>query len=112
MDKKMLAFCGTYCGVCEWKDKINCKGFQECQGSMFWGQCDKALCCIEKGFKHCGIYPEMPCKELLDLFDDPEHGDKGARLNNLRNWANNIFEYEKLENLAQEQGKNIIKKEE
>jgi hypothetical protein len=26
IDKNMIAFCGTYCGVCEWKDKIGCKG--------------------------------------------------------------------------------------
>ena len=48
IDKNMIAFCGTYCGVCEWKDKIGCKGCKANKGIMFWGECDKAKCCIEK----------------------------------------------------------------
>jgi len=107
MDKQMMAFCGTFCGECEWKDKVNCKGCKNCHSEMFWGQCDKAKCCIEKGYEHCGQCPEMPCKKLLDLFNDPEHGDKGTRMNNLRNWANGKYEYEKLVNSAQEQAKKI-----
>lgn len=39
IDKKMIAFCGTYCGVCEWKDKIGCKGCKANRGIMFWGEC-------------------------------------------------------------------------
>ena len=105
MDKKMMAYCGTYCGICEWKDKVDCKGCQACQSQMFWGQCDKAACCIEKGLEHCGHCPQMPCQKLLALFSDPEHGDKGVRLRNLRNWANDEYEYEKLDNLAQEHAK-------
>lgn len=105
----MIAFCGTYCGVCEWKDKVDCKGCQECQSNVFWGQCDKAKCCIDKGFEHCGHCPEMPCQLLLDLFNDPEHGDNGARLNNLKNWADGKYEYEKLGNPAQEEAKKICK---
>ena len=107
MDKNMIAFCGTYCGVCEWKNKMNCKGCQECQSHVFWGQCDKAKCCIEKGYEHCGYCLDMPCQKLLDLFNDAEHGDKGARLTNLKNWANSNYVYEKLGNLAQEQAKNL-----
>lgn len=107
MDKKMIAFCGAYCAVCEWKDKTGCQGCKKCQSNVFWGQCDKAKCCIDKGFEHCGHCPEMPCQKLLDLFNDPEHGDKGVRQNNLKNWANDKFEYEELGNLAQEQAKKI-----
>lgn len=33
INKKMIAFCGTYCGVCEWKDKIGCKG---CKANGDW----------------------------------------------------------------------------
>lgn len=83
MDKQLIA----YCGICEWKDKTGCKGGKANNGVMFWGgECDKAQCCIEKGLKHCGEYAEMPCKSLKELFDDPEHGDKGARLCNLQNF--------------------------
>lgn len=92
-DKELMAMCGTYCGVCTWKDKINCPGCLASKGDMIYGECDKAKCCIQKGFKHCGLCPEMPCQKLLDLFKDPDHGDKGARLYNLKNWSkgNNIF---------------------
>lgn len=105
IDKKMIAFCGTYCGVCEWKDKIGCKGCKANRGIMFWGECDIAKCCIGKGLAHCGECPDMPCQKLRDLFDDPEHGDRGARLCNLKNWKDGICAYEKLGNVAQEKAK-------
>ena len=107
MEKSMLAFCGTYCGVCEWKDKVGCKGCKASAGAMFWGECDKAKCCIDKGFEHCGECADMPCEKLRELFDDPEHGDKGARLHNLQNWKNGNYDYEKLGNAAQEQAKKL-----
>lgn len=62
---------------------------------------------MEKDYEHCGYCPEMPCAMLLDLFNDSEHGDSGARLNNLRNWTQGKYVYEKLGNLAQEQAKDI-----
>lgn len=107
IDKKMIAFCGTYCGVCEWKDKIGCKSCKANRGIMFWGECDKAKCCMEKGLEHCGECSDMPCQKLRDLFDDPEHGDRGARLRNLKNWKDGIYAYEKLGNAAQEKAKNL-----
>jgi len=60
-----------------------------------------------RGFEHCGLCPDLPCQKLLDLFADPEHGDKGARMSNLRNWAGGKDIYERLGNLAQEQAKNM-----
>lgn len=96
MDKNMMAMCGTYCGICQWKDSIGCHGCKECGGTMFWGICDKAACCIDKGYDHCGLCPDMPCEKLKDLFSDPEHGDQGARLHNLKNWADGNFVYKKL----------------
>lgn len=107
INKKMIAFCGTYCGVCEWKDIIGCKGCKSNEGIMFWGECDKAKCCIEKGLEHCGECLEMPCLKLRDLFDDPEHGDCGARLHNLKNWKNGNYTYKKLGNTAQEKAKEL-----
>ncbi|NLZ13211.1 MAG: hypothetical protein GXY29_03355 [Thermotogaceae bacterium] len=43
---------------------------------------------MSKGYPHCGLCPEMPCVTLKDYFDDPEHGDNGERLANLKAWAN------------------------
>ena len=74
---------------------------------MFWGKCDKAICCIEKELEHCGECSDMPCQKLRDLFDDPEHGDHGARLHNLKNWKGGICAYEKLGNAAQKKAKNL-----
>lgn len=102
MDKSMIAYCGSYCGVCEWKKKLGCNGCKANAGKMFWGECDKAMCCIEKGYEHCGQCSELPCAKLKLLFGDPEHGDKGVRLHNLQNWNNENYVYEKLENAAQE----------
>ena len=107
IDIKMIAFCGTYCGVCEWKDKIGCKGCKANRGIMFWGECDKAKCCMEKGLEHCGECSDMPCQKLRDLFDDPEHGECGARLRNLKKWKEGIYDYEKLGNAAQVKAKNL-----
>ena len=39
MDKELIGMCGAYCGICEWKEKINCLGCQACKGEMFWGKC-------------------------------------------------------------------------
>lgn len=96
MDDMLKAMCGAYCGTCEWKERVGCKGCRACASNMFWGVCDKARCCIEHGFEHCGFCPEVPCQKLLDLFSDPEHGDSGARLRNLRNWAQGKDVFEEL----------------
>ena len=36
MDKSLIAYCGAYCGVCEWKDKVGCQGCKANAGNMFW----------------------------------------------------------------------------
>ena len=107
IDKNMIAFCGTYCGVCEWKDKIGCKGCKANKGIMFWGECDKAKCCMEKELEHCGECLKMPCQKLRELFGDSEHGDHGARLRNLNNWKVGNYVYEKLGNTAQRKAKEL-----
>ena len=87
MDRSQMAFCGTYCGDCAWKEKTGCKGCQDAKGNMFWGECAVAKCAIEKKLAHCGACSELPCAKLQAVFDSPEHGDKGQRLANLRGWA-------------------------
>ena len=112
MEKTMIAYCGSYCGACTWKDKVGCKeGCKACAGNVFWGECDKAKCCISRGFEHCGECPDLPCDKLKDLFGDPEHGDRGVRLRNLQNWAAGNDTYEELGNVAQEEAKNCRTKD-
>ena len=88
MDKPLIAMCGAYCGTCLWKEKTGCYGCQAEKGEPFWGACSVAKCCIEKGLLHCGLCGGVPCDMLQGYFDDPEHGDNGERLANLKNWAN------------------------
>ena len=106
-DKTMTAYCGAYCGECEWRQKTGCRGCRASAGNMFWGECDKANCCIEKGISHCGCCDRVPCAKLELLFSDPEHGDDGSRLCNLQNWKNGNYTYEKLNNTAQENAKKL-----
>ena len=87
MDKQMIAMCGAYCGECEWKEKTNCPGCQAAKAKIFWGECKVAKCCIEKGHSHCGHCGSLPCGQLQEAFDNPEHGDNGERLENLKGWA-------------------------
>ena len=110
MDKSLIAFCGAYCGVCEWKEKVGCKGCKASGGTMFWGECNKAQCCIEKNLEHCGECGDMPCQMLQELFDDPEHGDRGERHRNLQTWKQSNYVYEELGNASQEQAKSLSSK--
>ena len=63
---------------------------------MFWGVCGIAKCAIAKGIQHCGLCPDVPCNDLQDLFADPEHGDNGERLANLKAWARGEKTYQDL----------------
>jgi len=96
MDKQLIGRCGAYCGVCDWKDRIHCSGCQECRGKPFWGTCAVAVCSISKGYVHCGECPHLPCSNLQEAFDNPEHGDNGERLANLKNWAQGKDTYLRL----------------
>jgi hypothetical protein len=87
MDRNMIGMCGAYCGACEWKPKVNCQGCQAAKGKMFWGECQIAKCCMRKGLSHCGECGDLPCAALQAVVADPEHGDQGQRLLNLKAWA-------------------------
>jgi hypothetical protein len=54
---------------------------------MFFGECSVAKCAMEKNLEHCGLCPDLVCEILQAVFDNPEHGDKGERLSNLKAWA-------------------------
>lgn len=96
MDRNLIAMCGAYCGDCEWKEKTGCPGCKACKGTMFWGECGIAKCCVEKGHEHCGLCEGLACADLQAAFDMPEHGDNGERLSNLKAWAAGKNEYIKL----------------
>jgi hypothetical protein len=99
MDTKMIAMCGAYCGDCEWREKTNCSGCKGSQSKMFWGECSVAKCSIENGFNHCGHCGKLPCDKLQEAFNNPEHGDNGERLTNLKKWKSGEENYVKLTKL-------------
>lgn len=81
--------CGLLCHGCSFKESCGCKGCIESMGNPFHGACPIALCCQEKGFKHCGQCPQMPCQKLREYsIEDKAHGDNppGARLEMLKRW--------------------------
>ena len=104
MDRELIARCGAYCGDCEWREKMNCLGCQMTNGTMFWGECSVAKCSIEKGIEHCGLCSSLPCDTLQEAFDQPEHGDNGERLANLKTWARGGDSYIKLGTFAARDG--------
>lgn len=87
---RVQSSCGLLCDGCGYKETHGCGGCIETQGNPFYGKCHIAACCQEKGYKHCGECPEMPCQNLNDYScGDSEHCDnpKGSRLNILKCWA-------------------------
>lgn len=96
MDMHLTGMCGAYYGVCEWRAKTNCPGCLASRSKMFWGVCEVARCAIEKGYQHCGLCPDVPCATLQGFFDNPEHGDNGERLANLKAWADGQCIYVEL----------------
>lgn len=86
-DEALIAMCGAYCGACSWRERTGCPGCRAVAGKPFWGECRMAGCAIGRGLEHCGLCMEVPCAMLREAFADPEHGDGGERLSNLRAWA-------------------------
>ncbi len=87
MDMRLIAMCGAYCGVCSYREETNCPTCQVAKGDMFHGECQVAKCCVDKGLNHCGLCDDLPCDMLEAIFNNPEHGDDGERLDNLKSWA-------------------------
>ncbi|MCX7747567.1 MAG: DUF3795 domain-containing protein [Clostridia bacterium] len=85
MSMDNLAKCGLDCGTCRFKEPCNCLGCNKAEGKMFWGECNIAKCCIDKGASHCGMCGKFPCEDLKAFAYDKEHGDpQGSRIINLR----------------------------
>ena len=79
------SYCGCICDGCEHKESHGCKGCFANKGNQFWGECDLAKCCIEKGYTHCGECPDIPCETMRNMADDDN--PKGTRIVVCRAWA-------------------------
>ncbi len=75
--------CGTDCGQCGFKEKMNCKGCLEVDGKPFWGECDIYRCASENGLAHCGQCAKLPCEELREYI---RTGHNPHRMDNLLKW--------------------------
>ncbi len=78
------AICGIDCSCCEYREKMNCPGCHAVGGKPFWGECPVAACAAGKGHLHCGHCAEFVCPVLHRFAYDPEQGDDGKRIANLR----------------------------
>ena len=81
--------CGLLCDGCTYKDSHGCKGCIALEGKPFWGTCDVAKCCINKGYAHCGECPDIPCDDLRNMScgdDDECDKPKGSRIAVCKAW--------------------------
>jgi general stress protein 26 len=82
--------CGLLCDGCTYKESHGCKGCIAQNGKPFWGECDVAKCCMDKGYAHCGECIDIPCDNLRSMsYGDDEYNDKpeGARIAVCKAWA-------------------------
>ncbi len=80
LDKKLLAPCGTFCGLCPYFEKKrtpHCSGCGNHKGHPFWGECKVYACATKHEIEHCGLCRDFPCDLFIEQFD-PEHGQKSA----------------------------------
>jgi hypothetical protein len=80
MNEKLVAPCGTYCGICSFlnrKEKPSCSGCGNQNGELFWGKCKLYPCAKDRKKEHCGMCEDFLCDLFVNQFD-PAHGQKSA----------------------------------
>ncbi len=87
MAEIMKGKCGTDCNMCSFKEKFHCKGCNEQDGKIFWGECDIYKCATASNFQHCGECEKLPCKDLIEYINNGHNPD---RLSNLNKWKNEL----------------------
>ena len=86
----VLSRCGLCCDTCEYRESHGCEGCIASGGKPFWGECDVAKCCANKGLMHCGQCSELPCDDLRNMScGEDEHCDTppGKRIEMCKAWA-------------------------
>jgi len=92
MSHAMAGRCGIYCAECKCIEAQSCPGCIAAGGKLFWGQCDVAKCCLDRGLEHCGLCPQLPCDLLNSYAYHETEGDNGERIRNVGAWARQGFE--------------------
>lgn len=80
------SYCGIDCEKCTYREPMNCPGCVTAKGTIFWGSCEVAACCISKEHAHCGKCDDFPCDLLKEYAYSEEQGDNGERIKNLETW--------------------------
>jgi len=108
MNTELIAYCGLYCGACDWHMSFPKAGTEEiapdalkrgtCPGcrdkANICGFCGIKKCAVEKGLEFCGKCREYPCAAILAFANDgkPHHADIPKNLSEIerlggRDWA-------------------------
>ena len=93
MANEFAAYCGLDCEACKYLESRGCPGCPATQGKPFWGECEVAVCCLAKGYEHCGQCPEVPCATLNSFsYGEGEDYDNGERIRNCQAWQAEGYE--------------------
>ncbi|MDR0974142.1 MAG: DUF3795 domain-containing protein [Ruminococcus sp.] len=79
-----ISFCGMDCGACAIRESVNCEGCKAMDTPYWDGICEIKNCAAVMGVSDCSYCKKSPCEIILDISLDPETGDDGERLENLR----------------------------
>ncbi len=80
----LLSRCGIDCEKCINRRECDCPGCTELEEGNWAGNCEIKKCCEQKFLPHCGKCPAFPCDMLRNTAFDPEEGDDGERLIDLK----------------------------
>jgi hypothetical protein len=77
-----LSVCGCDCFECDHYKNSKCAGCSQIKGKVYWAGfvnadvCPVYACVVsDRGYRHCGECPDIPCKLWHDL-KDPSHTDE------------------------------------
>lgn len=78
--------CGIICSECSYAAEANCSGCEPSAGNMSWGTCELAKYAISKEVSNCAYCRDFVCDMLHSFAYHKEHGDNGARIENLKKY--------------------------
>ncbi len=89
---KIESRCGIVCSECTFHKDSTCEGCLNIT-KLFWGdQCPVKSCAEEHKHDCCGRCVHFPC-DILNAFSyDKEQGDNGLRIENCKQWCQDIKE--------------------
>lgn len=72
-------YCGKSCSECLYREQLNCTECKQGPGRQFYGECEIARCCRNKGHETCQTCGfKQTCGKLLDKHNEPLQRQKNA----------------------------------